>query len=305
MKRALPFRVKTIAEYHRLFGHSHPRHPLVSVIDLAAVTQLPDTSASYFVYDFYCIVLKKDAGISYPYGQRDYDFNDGTLFFMAPGQVFGFRAGEEAAGLPMGWAILIHPDFLWGSSLAKNISGYDFFGYAVSEVLHLSAREEGALQQIVGIINGELEAPIDTFSQDIVVGQIESLLSYADRFYQRQFVTRKAANHRVLEQLEALLSTYFREHLATQGIPGITYISDALHLSPNYLSRLLHTLTGRSTKDFLNEKLLQLAKERLSLTHLSIAEIAYELGFGHAQSFSKFFKDKAGLSPTAFKQSLN
>ena len=305
MKRPLPFRVKTIAEYHRLFGHNAPLHPLISVIDLSKVTQLPDTGASTYVYDFYCIVLKKDAGMSYSYGQQDYDFNNGTLFFMAPGQVFGFRAGEEAPGLPAGWAILIHPDFLWGSGLAKNIGGYDFFGYAVREALHLSTREEQALQQIVGIINGELEASTDTFSQAIVVGQIESLLSYADRFYQRQFITRKAANHRILEQFEALLSTYFQQHLATEGIPTVGYLSDALHLSPNYLSRLLQTLIGKSTKDFLNEKVLQLAKQRLSLTDLSISEIAYELGFGHAQSFSKFFKDKAGQSPTAFRQLLN
>ncbi|AUD06602.1 helix-turn-helix domain-containing protein [Spirosoma pollinicola] len=305
MKRSLPFRVKTIEEYHRLFGHDRPLHPLISVIDLSNVTQLPDTGAGSFVFDFYCIVLKKVAGLSYPYGQRDYDFSEGTLFFMAPGQVFGFRADEKVAGPPMGWAILIHPDFLWGSSLAKKISAYDFFGYAVREALHLSTREEQTLQQIIGIINLEVEAAVDTFSQAIVVGQVESLLSYADRFYQRQFVTRKAANHRILEQFEALLNTYFQKHLATQGIPGIAYLSDALHLSPNYLSRLLHTLTGRSTKDFLNEKIVELAKERLSLTNLSISEIAYELGFGHAQSFSKFFRDKAGQSPSAFKQSVN
>lgn len=299
-------RITTISEYHHTMGHAKPQHPLLSLIHLDSVQNIPFNEPTKLIYDFYCITLKKNMGMHYRYGQKYYDFTDGTMFFMAPNQVFGFHRSEGQTIKPDGWALLLHPDFLWGTSLAKTIRKFDYFDYAANEALHVSQKEEATLSSIIGIIEQEYQSSIDKFSKGIIITQLESLLTYAERFYQRQFITREIANHSVLDQLERLLSAYFTDkNLLEKGLPSVQYISDSLHLSPNYLSRLLNTLTGKSTKDFISDKLINLAKERLSTTDLSVSEIAYGLGFDYPQTFSKLFKIRTSFTPLEFRQSFN
>ena len=201
---------------------------------------------------------------------------------------------------------MIHPDFLWNTPLAKTIRQYEYFDYAVNEALFLSEKEEATIDALVQNIQQEYHANIDKFSQSIIVSQIETLLNYAERFYHRQFITRKMSSHQVLDRLEEILTAYFSSNdLASKGLPTVQYVSDQLHLSPSYLSNLLKVLTGQSTQQHIHLKLVDLAKEKLSTTSLSISEIAYELGFDYPQSFSKLFKTKTNMSPLAFRASFN
>jgi AraC-like DNA-binding protein len=202
--------------------------------------------------------------------------------------------------------LLIHPDFLWNTSLAKKIKDYEYFGYSTHEALHLSDKEEDTITNIIRNIAQEYRSNIDRFSQDVIIAQIELLLTYADRFYNRQFITRKIANHNIINRLEDILNEHFHnEELARKGLPTVQYIADKLNTSPNYLSSLLKLLTGQSTQQHIHDQLIEKAKERLSTTQLSVSEIAYELGFEHSQSFSKLFKTKTNLSPLKFRQSFN
>ncbi len=240
------------------------------------------------------------------YGQQDYDFDEGVMFFMAPGQVF--RVEVDAGRMPThtGWILLVHPDFLFNTPLAKNIKQYEYFGYSVNEALFLSEKEEAVVTNIIQNIQQEYHANIDKFSQNIIIAQLELLLNYADRFYHRQFITRKITNHKILHQLEEVLGRYFNsDAMVRNGLPTVRYVAEALNVSPNYLSGMLKVLTGQSTQQHIHDKLIEKAKEKLSITDRSVSEIAYELGFEHPQSFSKLFKSKTNLSPIAFRQSFN
>jgi len=241
------------------------------------------------------------------YGQQEYDFDEGVLSFIGPGQIFSIEVlHDQATTNPSGWLLLVHPDFLWSTSLSKVIKGYDFFGYAVHESLFLSEKEEIAILEIVHNIKLEYNNNIDKYSQGIMISQIELLLNYAERFYNRQFITRQISNHKVLEKLEQWLHDYFEtDQVAAKGLPSVQHISDEFHMSPNYLSTLLKSLTGQSTKQHIHQKLLERAKEKLSGTALSVSEIAYELGFEHPQSFNKLFKSKTKMTPLEFRRSYN
>jgi AraC family transcriptional activator of pobA len=300
-----PYRIRTISEFHQLRGLPKAEHPLISVVELDAKRQPVEKAMDSFILDFYSISIKRALNIRYKYGQQEYDFDDGVMFFMAPNQVFGIDVGEGPTK-PSGWILLIHPDFLWNTPLAKSIKKYEYFDYSVNEALFLSEKEEATVNGIIQNIQHEYRSNIDKFSQDIIISQIETLLNYAERFYHRQFITRKKANHQVLDRLEKLLTDYFNsEDLVRKGLPTVQYISEALNISPNYLRGLLKVLTGQSTQQHIHEKLIEKAKEKLSTTDLSVSEIAYELGFEHPQSFSKLFRNKTNLSPLAFRQSFN
>lgn len=306
MPGKLPHRIKSITEFHRVAGLPQPAHPLISVVDVSTVT--PPVTEGYFsrIFDFYSISMKRMEEGRFQYGQQTSDFDEGVLFFMAPGQVFGIELDKAMTKRPTGWMILVHPDFLWNTPLAKSIKQYEFFDYSVHEGLYLSEKEELLLTAITQNIEQEYNANIDAYTQNVIIAQLELLLTYAERFYQRQFITRKVANHEILARMEALLTGYFNSGaLATQGLPSVAYIAEHLHLSPSYLSSLLKALTGQSTQQHLHNKLIDLAKEKLSTTTLSVSEIAYELGFEHLQSFSKLFKHKTSLSPLEFRQSFN
>jgi AraC-like DNA-binding protein len=305
MASTVPSRIKTITEFHRLRGLPKPAHPLISVVNMEDVDHTSANGLYTWILDFYSISIKKALHIKYKYGQQEYDFNEGVMFFMAPNQVFGIDPGNREHR-PTGWILLIHPDFLWSTSLAKSIKKYEYFDYSVNEALFLSEKEQATMYGIIQNIQNEYHANIDKFSQDIIISQIETLLNYADRFYHRQFITRKKANHQVLDSLEKLITDYFNsEELSKKGLPSVQYISERLNVSPSYLRGLLKVLTGQSTQQHIHEKLIEKAKEKLSTTDLSVSEIAYMLGFEHPQSFSKLFKTKTNLSPGEFRQSFN
>lgn len=299
-----PRRFKTISEYHVFRGLPKPEHPLISVTNFGSLDNVISDGDVRLVSDFYFIMLKKNFLGKVKYGQQEYDFDEGVLFFMAPGQVFSVEAAKKDKHA--GWMLLIHPDFLWNTSLAKTIRKYEYFDYAVSEALFLSEKEETTITGIIRHIEQEYRSNIDTFNQGIIVIQLELLLAYAERFYHRQFITRKISHHKILDKLEALLTEYFdNDNLKQRGLPSVQDIAAELNVSPNYLSVLLKVLTGQSTQQHIHDKLIARAKEKLSTTDLSVSEIAYALGFEHPQSFSKLFKTKTNLSPQAFRQSFN
>lgn len=299
-------RVKTISDYFKLRGMPRPQHPLISLVNLETINYSLDTGTTNWVLDFYSIALKRNFGSKIKYGQQQYDFDEGILFFIAPGQVFSIERNGDSPFSPSGWMLLVHPDFLWNTPLAKTIKQYEYFDYAVNEALFLSEKEELTLLNVFESIQQEYNANIDAFSQSLIIAQLELFLTYADRFYNRQFITRKMGSHKILEQLEDYLTAYFKDdQLTTKGIPTVQCIAEHLHVSPNYLSRLLQTLTGQSTKQIVQDKLIQLAKEKLSTTTLSVSEIAYGLGFEHPQSFSKLFRTKTHQSPLEFRASFN
>ena len=301
-----PHHIKTIAEYHRFMELPKPEHQLVSVIRFEDIKRMPDDSVTSIIHSFYSIALKKNFKQKMKYGQQEFDFDEGVMHFMSPKQVLTIETESNEAFEHSGWLLLIHPDFLWNTPLAKKIKAYEYFSYNVSEALHLSDKEETLVTDIIQKISQEYQTNIDNFSQDVIIAQIELLLTYCERFYQRQFITRKIANHRILNQLEVLLTEYFKnDNLAKQGIPTVQFIATQLNISPNYLSRLLQHLAGQSTKNFIHDKLIDLAKDQLSTTDLSISEIAYNLGFEHSQSFSKLFKSKTNFSPLEFRTSFN
>lgn len=302
-----PYRIKSVSEFHRLRGLPQPLHPLISVVNMNSLSGFSQKKKLNAVFDFYFIVLKRIKGVKYKYGQQYYDFdNDGVLFFMSPNQVLSIETIEETAERPTGWLLLIHPDFIWNTPLAKNIRQYEFFNYSVNEALFLSEKEEARLNGIVENIQQEYQSNIDAFSKQIIITHIENLLSYCERFYNRQFITREKDNHQVLERLDQLLEEYFNsEDLISQGLPGVQYVAEKLNLSPGYLGSLLRVLTGQNTQQHIHNKVIEKAKEKLSTTALSVSEIAYALGFEHSQSFSKFFKTKTAVSPLKFRQSFN
>lgn len=297
--------IKTISEFHKMRGVSSPLHPLVSIFDYGASTISPDHLGEHWNFDFYSIGVKRNVG-TLRYGQQKYDFNEGILSFIAPGQVLSIEPNKKANLKPSGWLLLIHPDFLWNSNLAKTIKDYDFFDYSINEALFMSQKEENLIQNLLQNIKGEIDNNIDTFSESIIIAQIELLLNYADRFYQRQFITRKKDNHFKLNQVEDLLNTYFKsENSTTKGLPTVKYVADTLNISASYLTSLLKNVTGQTTQQLIHNKLIEKAKEKLSTTNSSVSEIAFELGFEHSQSFSKLFKAKTEYSPSEFRNSFN
>jgi AraC family transcriptional activator of pobA len=300
------FHFHTISEYHRAAGLPKPAHPLISLVHMDDVKRPGAEHAFSMIYDFYSIAMKRVGDAKFRYGQQASDFDEGVLFFMSPGQVFGIEADKGGVvHRPEGWMILIHPDFLWNTPLAKVIKQYEYFNYAVYEALYLSDKEESILTSIANNIEQEYHSNIDRFSQNVIIAQLELMLTYSERYYQRQFITRKIANHEILTKLEDLLNTYFSSGaLAQKGLPSVILIAESLHISPGYLSGLLKSLTGQNTQQHLHNKLIELAKEKLSTTNLSVSEIAYELGFEHLQSFSKIFKNKTGQSPKEFRGSI-
>jgi len=205
-----------------------------------------------------------------------------------------------------GWVIYIHPDFIWNTPLAKTIKQYDFWDYSLNEGLCLSEKEEGIIIALIKNIDQEYHSNIDQFSKSIVISHIEALLNYANRFYNRQFITREKANHEILDRLEVVLTDYFNsDNLILKGLPTVTYLAQALNISSKYLSSILKVLTGQNAQQHIHVRLIEKAKEKLSTTDLSVSEIAFELGFEHLQSFSKLFKNKTNLSPMEFRNSFN
>ena len=305
MPNIQPRRFKTITEFHEFRELPKPEHPLISVINVEMMNDL-QVNELHLVKDFYSIAMKRNLNYKLKYGQNAYDFDEGVMFFMAPGQPFKLLFDKNATIKQSGWMLLIHPEFLWNTPLAKAIRQYEYFSYSANEALFLSEKEEAMMNGIVQNMEQEYHSNIDLFSQKVILAQLELLLTYADRFYQRQFITRKIVNHEILARLENVLDTYFNSDiLMRNGLPTVGYIADELNVSPNYLGSLLKMLTGQNAQQHLHSKLIEIAKEKLTSTDLSISEIAFALGFEHSQSFSKLFKNKTELSPLEFRASFN
>lgn len=306
MEQKKIIRIKSISEFHKFRGLPKPVHPLISIVDYASIQHHSGMEETSWMFDFYQVSVKKGIDGKFKYGQLEYDFDEGIMFFIAPKQIFTIRVNQHSTLKRSGWMLLIHPDFLWNTALAKTISKYEYFDYSVNEALFLSEKEEKTLNEIVENIREEYDSNLDKYSKNIIISHIETLLNYAERFYNRQFITREKANHQILQRLEDLLNEYFgKDDLISRKLPTVQYVADALNVSPKYLSGLLKTLTGQGTQQHIHEKLIDKAKEKLSTTNLSISEIAYELGFEHSQSFSKLFKTKTDLSPLEFRASFN
>lgn len=302
----------SITAAHRALNLPDPKHPLISLINgcSGCATDIEtDPMAGSHVLHFYKISYKPKLSGNLKYGQNYYDFDGGGLLFAAPGQVIGpgRDGGEDVeAEARSRYTLLIHPDFFLGHPLAKKIRQYGFFSYSVYETLHLSDEEKETIISVFSMIEKELESRIDDFSQDVVISQVELLLNFANRFYKRQFITRKAASHDLLTKLEALLDTYFNdESLLNKGVPSVAWLAAQLNLSPSYLSDMLRSLTGRNAQQQIHDRVIGKAKEMLTTTDLSVSEVAYALGFEYSQSFSKLFKREMKMSPLEFKESFN
>lgn len=299
--------IDSISHFHQLLSLPDPLHPLVSVVHVEEIKPMKDVIWEGFFANFYSISLKKNVKAKAKYGQGYYDFDRGIMSFTAPRQlqshIMGADIPQEEIGT--GYVLLLHPDFLLQNPLANKIQSYGYFGYSVSEALHLSAREEKDMQDLFCKIEEEC-LHIDTITQEIVWSQIELMLNYCNRFYQRQFITRKSVNSNILKQLNQLLNDYFDNNTAVyKGLPVVANLADQLKVSQRYLSDMTRTLTGQNTQQLIHEKIIKKAKERLSTTNLSVSEIAYELGFEHSQSFNKLFKDKTNTTPLEFRSSFN
>lgn len=296
------YKFESLTDFHRVFGLAKPKHPLISFFAIKELNYKPGELPPALIMDFYKIAFKTNLCGKAKYGQSYYDFGEGGLVFTSPGQVFESPDGSAASGN----MLLIHPDLLLSYPVAKRIRQYRFFSYAANEALHLSDQERATVMTVFNIINEELNSRIDDFSQDVIVSQIELLLNYSNRFYKRQFITRKAVSNDQLQKLEEILDTYYDDDKAImQGIPTVGYLAEQLNLSPGYLSDMLRTITGQNAQQLIHHKLVEKAKEMLSTSDLSVAEIAYRLGFEHPQSFSRLFKTKTKYSPIQFRQSFN
>lgn len=301
MENSKPLRIRSISDVHRLMGLPTPHHPLVGIIDVSELKNHSNIKAVQF--DFYVVSMKRGCD-KLLYGQQKYDFDEGLMAFMAPGQILRGEEGGVPANL-QGWMLFIHPDFLWNTSLAKKIRQYEFFDYSSNEALFLSPNEETIINNIVTNIQQEYHSNIDKYSQEVIIAQLELLLTYGQRFYERQFITRKITNNKILNRLEEVLADYFNDDgRISGGLPTVQYVADTLHMSAKYLGSLLKQLTGQTTQQHIHEKLIEKAKEKLSTTDLSVSEIAYELGFEHSQSFNKIFKSKTRQSPLEFRQAF-
>lgn len=298
-----PEKFHSISELHKALGFPKPVHPLVSLVDYADIQTPADELPQSLLLGFYKISYKKNLTGKIKYGQNYYDFDEGGLSFFSPNQVI---SGSEDEKDYSGYTLLVHPDLLRNYPLAAKMKTYGFFSYAANEALHLSEKERQTISVVFEGIKEELNHSIDHFSQDLLVSQIEVLLNYSNRFYSRQFITRKAMNQDILVRMEELLNDYFdSQEPLKSGLPTVEYLAGELAVSPRYLSDLLRSLTGQNAQQHIHEKLIDKAKEYLTTTNLSVSEIAYQLGFEHSQSFSKVFKKKTNLTPIAFKQSFN
>lgn len=298
--------IKTIAQFYTLSELPQPAHPLISVIDVAAVATAQQITSGNVVFGFYVISFKNAPKSPQKANRKAENFSGGILGFRAPGRVVKVEEGRSFNPPTAGWMLCIHPDFLWNTTLAPKMRHYDFFYYDAKEALFLSEEEQTTINTIVAGIALEFKKATDAFSEKIAIALIDALLTYIERFYQRQFNTNKIANHQLLDRLNKLLDKHFDENKsANVGLPGVAGLAEALNISPHYLSALLRSLTGMNAQQHIHEKLISKAKELLSTTTLSISEIAYTLGFEHLQSFSKLFKTKTQMSPLQFRRTFD
>ncbi|WP_194972669.1 helix-turn-helix domain-containing protein [Aquiflexum lacus] len=296
--------LRSISQLHQMLGFDKPKHPLITVLDYNQIHIQPDYLNIRLVNDFYLISLKTPSPPSLRYGRQSYDFEEGTLMFLAPGQVFSVGDLNEDVSF-QGWGLFFHPDLILPTSLGKKIKEFGFFSYSVNEALHVSDEEQKMLNMLIKSIQLEYQSKLDRQSHAVICTAIEQLLNYSQRFYGRQFITRQKQNLDVISRFEKLVREYLDSNaIAENGIPQVDFFSEQLHLSSGYLSDLLKKETGKTIKEYLNLEIIEIAKYRLLNTNDTVYEIAYGLGFEYPQYFFRMFKSKVGMTPLAFR-SLN
>lgn len=287
----------TVLQYARFYGH-HALHPLAGLVDLSKAHMQPE---NIFHFGIYAIFLKERKNCELRYGKSHYDFDEGTMVFLAPGQTVQVTPTGEPHQ-PAGFALVFHPDLIKGTSLGKRIHEYSFFSYQSKEALHLSDKERAVILDCMENIETELSQNIDRHSKRLIVSNLELLLNYCTRFYDRQFITREVVNAGIVERFESLLNEYvYGEKLRLDGLPSVGYFAGELHLSANYFGDLIKRETGKSAMELIHLKLLEVAKERIFDTQKSVGEIAFELGFKYPQHFNRFFKQQTGYSPKDYR----
>jgi len=296
------FKFDTVNEYNALNNHE-TLHPLVSVIDFSKANPRSwDGEKSVRInYGLYCIFLKDVKGCDLRYGQNYYDYQEGTLVFVAPGQMMVVETDGQVYQ-PKGYALVFHPDLIRGTSLVRIIHEYNFFSYNANEALHLSERERQVVLDCFSKIEFELQQNIDKHSKKLIASNIELFLNYCDRFYDRQFITRDNVNKGILEKFEELLNSYFSSDKPQKiGLPSVAYFAEELHLSANYFGDLIKKETGKSAKEYIQDKIIDVAKTKTFDSDKTVNEIAYELGFKYPQHFTRLFKQRVGCTPNEFR----
>ncbi|MDR5589025.1 helix-turn-helix transcriptional regulator [Christiangramia sp. SM2212] len=298
----IPNIINSITELHKILGLPKPTNPLITLIDHSQEREETNLGNQKMLLNFYNITIKRSFQGQLKYGKTHYDFDEGTMSFLSPNQVF--TVDEKGERNKDGWSLLFHPDLIANYGLSKSIKTYGFFSYGVNEALHLSDKEEKTIESSVQNIQEEYNSTIDLYSQDEIVSNLELLLNYCNRFYNRQFITRKMASNDLLVNFESKLSEYFDESTESK-LPTVRSIADEMNVSPNYLRDMLRAITGQNTQQHIHAKLIEKAKEYLTTTSKSIGEIAFQLGFEHSQSFNRLFKNKTDVSPLAYRNSFN
>jgi len=295
-------KINSVKELHSYMGLPSPLNPLITIIDHSSTTSKRQLENEKLLLNFYNISIKRSFKGKLKYGKNHYDFDDGTMSFIAPNQIITIDNKEDRNN--DGWSLLFHPDLIRKYPLGKMIKNYGFFSYSVNEALHLSDEEEKTIEAIVQNIQKEVNSRLDNFSQDVIVSNLELFLSYCNRFYSRQFITRKMATNDLLADFDNILDKYFTD-FSDIKLPTVEKLATELNVSSSYLSDMLRSLTGQNTQQHIHNKLIERAKETLTTTNLTVSEIAYQLGFEYPQSFSKLFKSKTNLTPIEYRQSYN
>ena len=293
--------IQDISQLHQFLNQPKPLHPLVGIIDFSKVDSFGENSVK-ISSGFYSMMFKNHCHNKLKYGREYFDFQEGTLICIAPNQVATIENEKEIKEEVVGWGLFFHPDLIRGTSLGTKIKDYTFFSYEMNEALHLSDKEKQTLKDCIEKIETELIQNIDKHSQTLIVSNIELLLNYCSRYYDRQFITRKHSNISILSKFENVLSIYFSSgNIKLDGLPTVKYCAEKLCLSPNYLSDLLKRETGKNAQDHIHYFIIDQAKNSLLNSNLTISEIAYELGFEYPQYFSKLFKTKTGMTPAKYR----
>ena len=296
-------RLESISQLNALFQQTAPKHPLISVVDFSKIEKHEKIEEIKLTCGFYSVMFKNHCANKLKYGKEYYDFQEGTLMCIAPNQIITIEndANSENADI-VGWGLFFHPDLIRGTSLGNKIKEYTFFSYEVNEALHLSDKEKQTLWDCVDKLENELSENIDLHSQNLITSNIELLLNYCARYYDRQFITRKKVNTNLLRKFETILNSYFNSNdQQYKKLPSVKYFAELLFLSPNYLSDLLKKETGKTAQEYLHYYLIEEAKNNLLNTDDPINEIAFNLGFEYPQYFSKLFKSKTGMTPLAYR----
>ena len=294
--------IKTVADYFK-WRSAKPSHPLIGILDFGKENALPDYSFDGLKFDCYAIFLKDAKNCKLKYGGGDYDFDEGSMVFLGPGQQVGLTYDPDY--VPKGYALIFHPDLLLGSELGRKMNEYNFFSYSVKEALHLSERERGLILSVLNKIQYELDQNLDKHGKKLIFSNMELLLDFCLRFYDRQFLTREVPHQSSLSKFDSLLRDYLTsEKPQKYGLPSVGYFADQLHLSSNYFGDLVKKETGKSAQEYIRAKMIDVAKEKVFDPNKSVSEIAYELGFKYPQHFSRLFKQQVGHSPKEFR-SLN